>query len=61
MNSEVSTAIYRRPILSTCDTGRYKYRIVVHYKQEGTGMTTTQLKVERCSFEQGVWEIVEHD
>lgn len=62
MNSDISTAIYRRPILATCDIGKYKYRIVAHYNQENTGIRTTCIKVEKCFLEYNdVWEKVEHD
>jgi len=58
--SEISTHRYRRPLLSTYDIERYKYRIVANYKQEGTGTTTTRIKVERCFLgHEGVWEDVE--
>lgn len=57
---EISTHRYRRPLLSTYDVKRYKYRIVANYKQEGTGKTTTHIKVERCFLGQKeVWENVE--
>ncbi|AIF49744.1 hypothetical protein [Pelosinus sp. UFO1] len=58
--SEISTSRYRRPLLATYDIKRYKYRIVANYKQEGTGTTTTNIKVERCFLgHKGVWEDVQ--
>ncbi|GMA98747.1 hypothetical protein [Pelosinus sp. IPA-1] len=58
--SEISTNQYRKPLLSTYDIKRYKYRIVANYKQERTGTTTTHIKVERCFLgKRGVWEDVQ--
>lgn len=58
--SEISTNKYQRPLLSTYDIKRYKYRIVANYNQERTGITTTSIKVERCFLgHKGVWEDVE--
>jgi hypothetical protein len=58
--SEISTHRYRKPLLSTYDIERYKYRIVANYKQEGTGTTTTNITVERCFLgNKGVWEDVQ--
>jgi len=62
MNNEVSTstAIYRSPILSTCHIGRYKYRIVVSYNQEITGLTTRRITVEKCFLDhKEIWENIE--
>jgi hypothetical protein len=62
MNSAMSATKYRSPILSTCDIGRYKYRIVVNSDQENTGMTSRRINVEKCLLDMNdVWENVERD
>ncbi|GMA98730.1 hypothetical protein [Pelosinus sp. IPA-1] len=62
MNSAMSTTTYRSPILSTCDIGKYKYRIVVNCNQENTGMTGGRINVEKCPLDMNdVWENVERD
>lgn len=62
MNSEMSTTKYQSSILSTCDIGMYKYRIVVNSNQENTGMRSRRIKVEKCPLNKNeVWENVEQD
>ena len=62
MNSAMSTTKYRSSILSTCDIGRYKYRIVMNSDQENTGIASRRINVEKCLLDKSeVWENVERD
>lgn len=61
MNSKMSTTKYQSSILSTCDIGMYKYRIVVNSNQENTGVTR-RINVEKCLLDRKeLWENVERD